>query len=378
MKRVNQTPMCQSRRGIMVTLFAVCLPVMLILCAFCINVAYMELARTELQVATDAATRAAGRRLTLDRSQQAAINEGIDAASRNFVGGDALQLRQDDFEFGESTRDSLSSRYVFTPTTGRANAVRVNGRRTADSAGGELQLFFSNFASVDDFSTSQTGTSTQIELDIAVVIDRSGSMAYGIYDATPTTVFYPPSSAPADWFFGDPAPPDCRWRDTLSAVEVFMSELDATPQEEYVTVLTYTDQSTTDVDFTSDYRDLGMSLDRYTQSYDSGATNIGGGIVGGINALASTGGSRPWAAKAIIVLTDGRQTEGLDPVTAAERAVAEGITVYTVTFSNEADKSKMAAVAAKGLGKHIHANSPADLIQAFREIGKNLPTLITN
>ena len=48
------------RRGAMLPLVAILLPVLLVVGSLVINIAYMELTRTELQVASDAATRAAG------------------------------------------------------------------------------------------------------------------------------------------------------------------------------------------------------------------------------------------------------------------------------------------------------------------------------
>ena len=54
----------RKRRGTITALTAVLLPVLLILSVFSINVAYMQLTKTELKVATDAATRAAGRALS--------------------------------------------------------------------------------------------------------------------------------------------------------------------------------------------------------------------------------------------------------------------------------------------------------------------------
>ena len=360
-----------KRSGVMVALLAIVLPAMLMLAAFAINVAYMELTRTELQIATDAAARAAGRRLVLSGDKTAAINEGVDAASRNSVGGSSLALAGRNFDFGKCTRDGLSTRYDFVSTTGQANAVQVTTDRT-------VNLFFSRLTSVNDFSTNQRGISTQVELDMAIVVDRSGSMAYSVTEDTPSTTFYPPYSAPPDWEFGDPAPPDCRWRDTLAAIQAFLDDMGWTPQDEKITVLTYASSSTTDVDFTTGYESVATAMDTYTQAFDSGATNIHAGITGGINALSTSTSARAWATKAIIVLTDGRQTAGSDPVYAAQSAASQGITVYTVTFSDEADQYKMQQVADAGYGKHFHANTPGDLVNAFREIAKQLPTLITH
>ena len=364
----------KKRRGVIVVLFAVCLPVMLIITAFSINLAYMELTRTELQIATDAATRAAGRQLVLTGNEKEARDEGIAAASRNLVGGVPLTLKKEDFAFGVSQRGSLSSRYTFVPSTGQVNAVRVRGTRRASSGSGSVPLFFGSLTNIADFEPVQEGIATQIELDLAIVIDRSGSMAYS---ATESSSSGTPSSAPDGWQFGDAAPPDCRWRDTIAAVQAFLKEMNITPQDENITVLTYSDSAGVETDFTTNYNDFYAALDAYSASFPGGATNIDAAITGGSYSLANSINSRPWAAKVIIVLTDGNNTSGSDPAAAATQAAAQGVTVYTVTFSNEADQTKMEEVASSGAGKHFHADSPADLVEAFREIARNLPTLLT-
>lgn len=359
----------------MVVLFAVCLPVMLILSAFCINMAYMELTRTELRAATDATARAAGRRLALTGDTALAIAEGKNAASRNFVAGQAFTLADSDFEFGESMRYG-AARYAFSPGGSQVNAVRVVGNRTTGSVAGAAPLFFSSVLGVDDFETSQNSTSTQVEMDIAIVLDRSGSMAYADNEDTPKHTYYPPASAPAGWVFGDAAPPDARWRDTVTGVQAFLAELNGSPQQERVSLSTYSDGATTDLQLTTDYVQVLAAMDVRTQNFESGATNIGSGIDAGLNTL-SSGTARPWAAKVIVVLTDGNHNTGSDPQSSAVEAAKQGIAVFTITFSDEASQSHMERTAKKGKGKHFHAADASDLIMVFREVAQSLPTLLT-
>ena len=47
-----------DRRGAMMVLIAICLPLCIIMAAFAIDVAWMQLVRTELRTSTDAAARA--------------------------------------------------------------------------------------------------------------------------------------------------------------------------------------------------------------------------------------------------------------------------------------------------------------------------------
>ncbi|MCA9148954.1 MAG: Tad domain-containing protein, partial [Planctomycetales bacterium] len=91
-----------SRRGSVLVLLAFLLPVAVLLSAFAINYAYMDLCRTEMVVATDAATRAAGRELALTGDMDAAVLAARNAAQRNTIAGEAPTLEDEDFVFGRS------------------------------------------------------------------------------------------------------------------------------------------------------------------------------------------------------------------------------------------------------------------------------------
>jgi len=49
-----------------------------------------------------------------------------------------------------------------------------------------------------------------------------------------------------------------------------------------------------------------------------------------------------------------------------------------VTFSQEANENAMSKVAKKSGGNHYHADSGEALMDAFEEVAKSLPTLITD
>jgi Flp pilus assembly protein TadG len=363
----------RARNGAIIPLFAVMLPVVLILGAFAINIAYLELNRTEMVIASDAASRATGREFALSNDQAGAMAKGRTAASLNTVGGRPLLLADGDFIFGQSARASVSDRYSFTPGGAFPNAVEVTTRRTVGSPSGPVNLPLPGFFSSTAIESRQTSRSNQIEVDIALVIDRSGSMAYG---ANEVAQFPPiPAAAPAGWFFGDPAPNPSRWRDAVAAVDVFLNELTNSPVNEFVSLSTYNDGTNLEQLLTTNYNSIRGSLDFYTQSFTSGATNIGGGIESGINALSIN--SRPFAAKVMIVLTDGIDTVGSNPIAAADHASDEQIMVFTITFSAEADQATMQQVAVKGNGKHYHASNGTVLLSIFRDIGRQLPILIS-
>ena len=57
----------------MLILIAICLPIFLVMLVFSIDIAFMQLTKTELRTATDSAARAGSRTLSIAQSQPPAI-----------------------------------------------------------------------------------------------------------------------------------------------------------------------------------------------------------------------------------------------------------------------------------------------------------------
>src|SRR5215471_9727673 len=101
------------RQGAMLVLVAVCLPLCIIMAAFAINVAWMQLVRSELRTSTDAAARAGAKELSLAQNTPDARLAAKNAAKRNLVAGQPLLLADSEIEFGNSSQPSDTSRFVF-------------------------------------------------------------------------------------------------------------------------------------------------------------------------------------------------------------------------------------------------------------------------
>ncbi len=364
----------QAPRGAILVLIAVMLPVLVMFAAFGVNVAYMELSRTELQISTDAAVRAGGRTYAQTGDMAQARMAARDAAARNHVAGLPLSLGDSDFHFGLATRAATASRYTFTPEASPFNALQVEGRRTTGSQDGPIRLLLPNVFGTNRFEPTQIAMSTQVELDIAVVLDRSGSMAYA--DSENSNTYDPPAAAPPAWQFGDPAPTPSRWRDAVAAVDAFLMILQQTPLQEQVSLATYADNGIVDTWLSTNYDNIRNGMDVYTNNYREGMTAIGTGIERGIDTLCFDSAARPWAAKVIVLLTDGIHNAGTSPTTAANLARSRGVTIFAVTFSAEANQQRMRRVAQITNGKHYHAQFGSELTTAFEDIAHSLPTLI--
>lgn len=130
----------RPRRGAILHLFVIMLPIFLMLCGIVVNVAYMQLTKTELRVATDAAARAAGRAFSDFQAVDAAQQYAANTVLLNTVAGVPLQIRSGDYdgevEFGLVQRTNNGyGRYdlvqkdpnAVRAQTERATAVRING-----------------------------------------------------------------------------------------------------------------------------------------------------------------------------------------------------------------------------------------------------------
>ena len=358
----------RSRRGATMALLVVMLPVVLIVASYCVNTIHMEMTRTELQITTDVATRAAGRTLAVTGDHEMAKSAAERLIALNPVANQQVSMNHLNVVFGVSTRNSELARYKFNAGK-NPNAVHVETNGTF-----KPPTLFPTFGITTNFRPIKTAISTQTELDVALVLDRSGSMAFSDDEVSGN---FNPASAASGWSFGDAVPPDARWLDTVSAVHAFLNLLTTSSHDERVTLCTYSDKSKTDALLTIDYPVIESAMAGYSAKFSGGATNIGGGILEGATALSSKSHARPWATRVMIVMSDGKHNTGTDPLFAAAKAVEENIMIYTITFSVEADVAQMQQIAAIGSGSHFHAVTSEQLAQTFQDIARSLPTLIT-
>ena len=335
-------PQRTSRRAAILVLTAILMPVMVILAAFAVDVAWMQLVRTELRTATDAAARAGAKELSLQQSTSRATRAALDAANRNQVGGQAMRIAASDVTFGSSQLD-LSGRFVFVPGGTPVNGVRVLGRRDQGSAAGPVGLFFGRALGVAQFEPVQSATSTILDRDVALVLDRSGSMR------------------------------GQKIADLKVAVRAFLNELQSTLPDEQVGLASYSTTSRIDHDLSKNFGAVGTTADGFNAS---GFTAIGLALRDGISVVTGPG-SRPFAVPTIVLMTDGRHNTGVEPIVPARVAARQNIVVHTVTFGGNADLRRMRDVARVTNGKHFHADNGTDLVAVFREIARTLPVLLT-
>lgn len=328
----------------MMIFVAVLIIAFLAMVAIGIEVAHIQLARTELRSATDAASKAAALALAETQDINLAIARGTSVAAENRVVGAPLLLSPSDFQFGSSVENAATGRFEFSPAGRPVNGVRVVGSRTSGSRSGPIGLFFGGFLGTSIFEPQATATSTFINRDVVLVVDRSGSMAGPLL------------------------------RGLQDALFLFTRILAETPVEEHVGLASYEATATIDAFLTPDLSRIDAGTGRLVAF---GFTSISAGMQAGQRIFVESGRPARFVERTMIVMTDGLHNRGPEPRIVARALAEQNIVIHTITFGPAADIPRMREVAEIGGGRHFHAANAAQLSAVYREIALSLGTLLT-
>lgn len=331
----------------MAILMAAVMILLFIGAVFSVDTAYMHMVRAELRTATDAAARAGASTLSREQDPAAARIAAIEYASKNRVAGRSLTILPNQVSFG--TIRAQGQKIEFVPTINPLVAVRVDGRRDDTSPDGNVTLFFGSLLNVNRFQPRMSSTGAANVRDVALVLDISGSMATRLGSGT-------------------------RLSALKSAVSVFLAELTDSSPLAQVSLSVY---STTSSPITQLTDDFSLIQNQVNLLPATGLTAIGLGLQTGIDSLRFDPNTRPFAAKTIVLMTDGIHNRGVSPLVTVGNAIANNMTVHTITFSRDANQTLMRQVAqATQGGLHFHADDAEDLNAVFREIAKNLSVVL--
>ena len=336
-----------KRTGAMLPLIAVVMIILIVGAVLSVDVAHMHMVRAELRTATDSAAKAGAEALARTQDPEAAIDAAIRAASLNRVSGEGLELGRDDIVVG-SVQETADGSFEFLADVEPFSSVRVVGRRDGSSAQGPVPLLFSPLLGVDSFRPVLAATASSSVIDIALVLDRSGSMQK--LDAGGGL---------------------SRNQALINAVNAFVDEIEATSPLAAISLSTYSTQATLDQELTDDF---GLLRNEIGQLGAQGRTNMRAGLLVGSDTLLA---SRPFSQQIIVLMTDGNFNDGGTPLPSAQIAADRGQTIHTVSFSAGANQAIMARMAQNGSGEHFHADTATDLTAAFQEIARILPVVLT-
>ena len=144
------------------------LVIMIGLIGFAVDIGYVLLVKTQLQVAADSAAMAAAS--TMGNPSDQIVASAQDFASRHVAGGKSVSLASSDVEFG--TWDATAR--TFVPSAAVGNAVRVTARRNNQT--GANNYFWGRVFGMQTFTTQASAIAMGNPRDIAFVVDLSGSM----------------------------------------------------------------------------------------------------------------------------------------------------------------------------------------------------------
>lgn len=337
-----------NRRGAMMVMVAIVLVILLVGAVFSVDVAYMHMVRAELRTATDAAARAGSEALARTQDPNSAVAAAIDIAGRNEVAGVGLTISAADIQVG-SVEENASGRFDFVAGRSPFTAVRVSSSREDGSADGPVPLFFARVFNAGNFQPTEQATAAANVRDVALVLDVSGSMnanAGGI----------------------------SRLQALKAAVNVFLNEITISSPNTRVSLQVYATGTAKLVNLTDNFNLVRNTVNALNAG---GATAIGNGLLVGSDSLENDPLNRAFAAKTILVMTDGNHNRGPSPAQTVNTAIARDQQVHTITFGSGANQALMQQVAlATDGGIHIHADDAGDLSTAFRDIARALSVVL--
>ena len=355
------------------TAVMIMIPVLFILAGMAINLSYTQVVHTKIQTVADASARAAGRVYAETGDETQALAAAQQLSALNPIQSVVIPIEAGDLEFGLSQRKTKNKAYTFTAAS-NGNAVRLTTNAYANGSGTAVTTVFPVFGQGLEIRTAKIATNSQTTLDVSVIVDRSGSMAFAANEASGSGT---PAAAPSGWDYGDPVPPNSRWLDLVASVNGFCDELSQTSKVEKVGLISYAATVTREIDLTQTYSQINDANVAISSAFHGGATNVGGGILEGISAVTHPSLARPWANNALVLMSDGNHNTGTDPLVAAASAASHQIPIYTVSFSDEADQTLMRQIADMTGGTHYHAVNAQQLNEAFRNIARRLPSMLT-
>jgi Ca-activated chloride channel family protein len=356
------------RKGSALVILSAMIMVSLAIASYTINVEYMELVRTEMQISTDLSVRAACRALVDSGNVNDAMSAAQRLANENSVARQTLVYTQDDISCSTATRYSVDQTYDYSNARSNPNSVMLESGFFKRAAAG-IDMIFPTFGLPIAFRPVKSATAIQSDIDMAIVLDCSSSMVRTNNQTSTQEGLISLNGLVS-------LPPDSRWKFSESGILNILDRMELTPAEEHVGICTFGTLGSTETSLTADYREVRSALSSCELPYVGGLSNASDGMLQAGNILSDKNTARPWACRVVLLISDGKCT-GADPVATATTLADQYVMVYTISIADEADQVLMQRIAAAGHGEHIHATDVAQFGAMFSELSRRLPILIT-
>lgn len=226
----------------------------------------------------------------------------------------------------------INTMLTITLTTSKSDDLRAK-------ATGVMTVLIEDGGEPEDWDQPQ-----EIPVDVMLIIDRSGSMD---------------DDCPGGQ--ADPGETPCKINDAKTAAKYFVDLMN--PDMDKVGLVSFSTSSTLDQGLTFDQTAVKNAIDSLSVG---GRTAIGSGINTANNELINNGRvEEVWVE---ILLSDGKENEGSDPIGNANIANASGIVIYTIGLGPDADEYLLQDIANITGGKYYFAPSGTDLEEIYEEI----------
>lgn len=374
----------EPRRGAMLVLISALLVVLVAMTLFTVDVAYMQLTRSELRAATDAAAKAGAEALRRTKDVGQARQAVKTVAARNSIGGRPLIIQDSEIEFGATTLKP-NGNWEFEPEVQPYTAVRVDAQMGGSSRNAPVKLFFADVFGSGTFEPARTSTAAHTSTEICLCLDRSHSMCF---DLSGVDWRYPGNKGySVTQYLEPPHPSKSRWGVLMKCVKKFVNVLkhqDPAPRVALTTWgsdITYAGltfpASSRDLELSTDYSQVVNKVDGRSLKTMLGGTNMSTGLEDGIKVLTGSNVD-PLASRILILMSDGQWNQGINPEITAEKAKANRIIVHTISFISDGNGSTLERIASITGGKFYSASNEDELEAAFTAIARQLPVVLTD
>ena len=331
----------RKRRGAIVVLTAFLLVIFMCMLAFAIDVGYMNLWRTDLQHASDAAVLAGA--AVIPQGEDEAATLAREYAARN------LPLSADEYSVDVATGYWNRNTRVFVAGGTPIDSIQVTVNRK------EIPLFFAPLMGSRSFDTAASAVASFRPRDIMLVLDFSGSMNS-----------------------------QRKIQELKSATKLFFEILDASGDIDRVGFVRYATQAELEVPLTNNYGHINAIVQ---DTKANGWTNIGEGMEFARQELDANG--RPIAQKMMVIMTDGKVNRPANRsprqfvLDEAQLAADGNIQIVSISFGGDADKSLMQEVAETAKGTFFHVENgvddrESDLRAIFEKIATMRPVVLVD
>lgn len=180
-------------------------------------------------------------------------------------------------------------------------------------------------------------------------------------------------------------------------VQQLIDTMSAQESDDRISLEIYGETARHEVDLTNNFEEISNRLNEMQAGHYDTWTNMGGGILRGIEELTNTNsgadGARPTARKIMFLLTDGQANVTKSGAVGdyvggkayaeemAALAISKGIRIFTVSVGSDSDVPLMEEIAAQGSGLHFHAEGDistysAQLQEIFATLGGARPVAL--